>query len=149
MRHFGSLALLALVAHAAAAREWHVSVNGNDANDGSPSQPYQTISAAARAAQPGDTVTVHAGTYRERVTPPRGGASEERRITYQAAPGEKAVIKGSEVVRDWKPFLPGVWKLTLPNSFFGRYNPYQDLIAGDWFDDRHRPHHTGEVSLGA
>jgi len=37
------------------------------------------------------------------------------------------------VVRDWKPFLPGVWKLTLPNSFFGRYNPYKDLINGDWF----------------
>ena len=53
-----------------------------------------------------------------------------RRIVYQAAPGEKAVIKGSEVVRDWKPFMSGVWKVTLPNSFFGKYNPYKDLIVG-------------------
>ena len=96
---------------------------------------------------PGDVITVHAGTYRERVTPPRGGESDAQRIVYQAAAGEKAVIKGSEVVRGWKPFMPGVWKVTLPNSFFGNYNPYKDLIKGDWFTDKGRPHHTGEVYL--
>ncbi len=43
--------------------------------------------------------------------------------------------------------MPGVWKVTLPNSFFGKYNPYKDLIKGDWFTDKGRPHHTGEVYL--
>jgi hypothetical protein len=90
---------------------------------------------------------VHEGTYRERVTPPRGGESDAKRIVFQATAGEKVVIKGSEVVRGWKPFAKGVWKATLPNSFFGSYNPYQDLIAGDWFADKGRPHHTGEVYL--
>jgi hypothetical protein len=131
----------------AAAREFHVSVEGNDNNDGSLTRPYRTISAAARVAQPGDVITVHEGTYRERVTPPRGGASDARRIVYQAAAGETAVIKGSEVIRNWKPLIAGVWKATLPNSFFGTYNPYKDLIAGDWFLDKGRPHHTGEVYL--
>ncbi len=143
------MALLAtsLAAQAAAATELHVSPKGDDANDGSPSRPYKTISAAADVAQPGDVVTVHAGTYRERVTPPRGGLSDQRRIVYQAAEGEEVVVKGSEVVRDWKPVAPGVWKATLPNSFFGDYNPYDDLIEGDWFRDKGRPHHTGEVYL--
>src|ERR1017187_8884610 len=139
--------LLVLLGQAAYARELHVSVNGNDSNDGSPSRPYRTISAAAALAQPGDAITVHEGTYRERVTPPRGGESDTKRIVYQAAPGEKAVIKGSEAIRDWKPFMPGVWKATLPTSFFGGYNPYKDPIAGDWFTDKGRPHHTGEVYL--
>src|ERR1022692_2736875 len=98
--------LLVLLGQAAYARELHVSVNGNDSNDGSPSRPYRTISAAAALAQPGDAITVHEGTYRERVTPPRGGESDTKRIVYQAAPGEKAVIKGSEAIRDWKPFMP-------------------------------------------
>jgi hypothetical protein len=142
-----SLLLLGLFSLAASAKELHVSVNGNDHNDGSPSKPYRTISAAARVAQPGDAITVHGGTYRERVTPPRGGESDSRRIVYQAAVGEKVVIKGSEVIRDWKLFLPGVWKATIPNSFFGSYNPYQDLIVGDWFNGKGRPHHTGEVYL--
>ena len=147
MKNSTALLLLALLAPAASAREFHVSVRGNDGNDGSSSMPFQTISAAARVAEAGDTITVHEGTYRERVTPPRGGESDSRRIVYQAAAGEKAVIKGSEVVREWKPFTAGVWKATLPNSFFGKYNPYTDLIAGDWFTGRGRPHHTGEVYL--
>src|SRR5271169_6494830 len=121
--------LLMLLAPAADARELHVSVRGDDGNDGSSGRPFRTISAAARIAQPGDVVTVHEGTYRERVTPPRGGESESRRIVYQGAQGEKVVIKGSEVISDWKPFTPGVWKATIPSSFFGNYNPYKDLIA--------------------
>src|ERR1039458_7137894 len=147
MKHSITLILLALLTHAASAKELHVSVNGNDNNDGSSSKPYKTISAAARVAQPGDVITVHEGTYRERVTPPRGGESDSRRIVYQAAAHEKVVIKGSEVIRNWKPFMPGVWKATVPNSFFGSYNPYRDLIVGDWFNGKGRPHHTGEVYL--
>jgi hypothetical protein len=127
--------------------EIHVSVEGNDANDGSAWKPLRTISAAARMAQAGDVITVHAGTYRERVTPRRGGESDAKRITYQAAAGETVEIKGSEVVRDWKPYRGNVWKLTLPHSFFGNYNPYQDVIEGDWFTNKGRPHHTGEVYL--
>lgn len=45
--------LKARAAHASSCREFHVSPSGDDGNDGSPSKPYRTISAAARAAQPG------------------------------------------------------------------------------------------------
>jgi len=124
--------LMAMPARVAAG-EYHVAVSGDDANAGSPARPFRTISAAARAAQPGDIVTVHGGTYRERVNPPRGGTSADRRITYQAAAGENVVIKGSEIVRGWERFSPGVWKVTLPNSFFGAFNPYRELIKGDWY----------------
>jgi|YelNatPaOPRAMG01_1025707.scaffolds.fasta_scaffold04622_2 hypothetical protein len=127
--------------------ELHVSVRGQDDWDGSAAKPLRTISAAARRAQPGDVITVHAGTYREWVRPPRGGESDAKRIVYQAAPGETVVIKGSEVVRGWKRVVGGVWMVTLPNSFFGSYNPYRDLIEGDWFLDHGRPHHTGQVYL--
>jgi hypothetical protein len=147
MRRICALLVLALMTQAALAREFHVSPKGNGPGDGSAANPFKTISAAAQAAQPGDVITVHAGIYRERVTPPRGGESEEKRITYQAAPGEEAVIKGSEVIRDWKPFKGNAWKVTIPNSFFGKYNPYQDLIVGDWFNNRGRKPHTGEVYL--
>ena len=147
VKGFGFFLLLQLAAATAGAREYHVSIRGDDRNDGSAAKPYRTISAAARVAQPGDVVTVHAGTYRERVTPPRGGDSDARRIVYQAAPGEEAIIKGSEMVREWKSFLPGVWKATVPNTLFGKYNPFKDLITGDWFTDKGRPHHTGEVYL--
>ncbi len=131
----------------ASASEFHVSVHGDDANDGSPQKPYRTISAAARVARPGDVITVHQGVYRERISPPRGGKSDRKRIVYQAAPGEKAEIKGSEVVTNWVKVQEDVWKATLPNAFFGSFNPYSDLIHGDWFNPKGRKHHTGAVYL--
>ena len=83
------------------AREFHVSPRGNDVNGGTPSTPLRTLQRAADLAQPGDVITVHEGVYRERVNPPRGGTSDNQRIVYQAAPGERVEIKGSEVVEDW------------------------------------------------
>ena len=131
----------------ATAREYHVSPSGNNAHDGSAAKPLQTISAAAQLAQPGDTITVHAGTYRERINPPRGGTSDTQRITYRAAPDEKVEIKGSEVVKGWNEVQAGLWKVTLPNSLFGPFNPYADLIRGDWFNPKGREHHTGAVYI--
>ena len=114
-------------------KEYHVSVNGNDANDGSISKPFKTISAAANVAMPGDVITVHAGVYREQITPPRGGNSENERIVYQASKGEKVEIKGSEIIKGWQKTENDTWVVKIPNSFFGKFNPYSDLIRGDWY----------------
>jgi alpha-N-arabinofuranosidase len=144
-----ALALAGLIAFAAAAQaaEIHVAVSGKDSNPGTRTAPLRTIQRAADLAQPGDIVTVHAGVYRERVDPPRGGESDAKRITYQAAPNEKVEVKGSEAVRDWVKVQGDVWKAVLPNSFFGGFNPYGDLIRGDWFEPKGREHHTGAVYL--
>lgn len=144
-----ALALVAalLFAVPAQGREYHVSVTGNDANDGSAAAPLRSISAAAELAQPGDVVTIHKGLYRERINPPRGGDADDMRIVYQAAPGAKAEIRGSEAVTGWEKVQNDTWKVVLPNSFFGDFNPYADLIRGDWFNPKGRNHHTGAVYL--
>jgi alpha-N-arabinofuranosidase len=135
---------LAVVVQAA---EIHVAIDGKDSNPGTRTAPLRTIQRAADLARPGDVVTVHAGVYRERIDPPRGGESDAKRITYQAAPGEKVVIKGSEVVGNWVMVQAGVWKTAVANSVFGAFNPYADLIRGDWFEPKGRLHHTGAVYL--
>ena len=127
--------------------EYHVSPSGDDKNDGSPSRMLRTISAAAARAYAGDAIIVHEGIYRERVTPPRGGTSGAKRIVYQAAPGERAEISGAEVIKGWTQQKNSVWKVSIPNSFFGKFNPYSDLIHGDWFEPKGRQHHTGAVYL--
>ena len=129
------------------AKEYHVSASGNDKNDGSSSNPFKTINFAAQLAVPGDVITVHEGVYRERVNPLRGGESDTKRIIYQAAKGGKVVITGSEPAKEWEKVSGDIWKLMLPNSFFGNFNPYSDLIRGDWFDSKGRQHHTGCVYL--
>jgi alpha-N-arabinofuranosidase len=148
MKHLSPLLLVPLAMLATLhATEFHVATNGIDSNDGSPVAPLRTIQHAADLAQPGDTVTVHTGIYRERINPPRGGTSDTLRITYQAAPGEKVTITGSEPVKNWIKVKGDVWKATLPNSLFGSFNPYSDLIHGDWFKNKKRLHHTGAVYL--
>ena len=128
-------------------REYHVAKNGNDKNEGTKESPFLTIQWASNLGLPGDVIVVHEGTYRECVVPPRGGKSNEKRITYQAAPGEKVIIKGSEVIKNWRQYSGNVWVAAITNTFFKNYNPYKDKIRGDWFDDKGRVHHTGEVYL--
>ena len=134
-------------AGASTGKQYYVSVQGQDTNDGSASRPLRTISAAAKLAQPGDVITVREGVYRERINPPRGGTSDQMRITYQAEPGEEVVMKGSEVIEGWQKVKHDTWKVTIPNHFFGDFNPYDDLIRGDWFNAKGREHHTGAVYL--
>lgn len=117
------------------ARTIHVAKSGSDANSGSETSPYLTINYAAQQAQPGDTVIVHEGVYREHVNPARGGTGEDARITYKAAEGEQAVIKGSERITNWvqetdPAFESGVWKIELDvNNFFPGTNPYTTLAT--------------------
>jgi alpha-N-arabinofuranosidase len=103
------------------AAEYHVSMNGKDANAGSANEPLLTIQRAADLAQPGDTITVYEGVYRERVDPPRGRTSDEKRIVYQAAPGEKVTITGAEIVTGWKDLGSGLWQGDLGKEFFGSF----------------------------
>ena len=112
--------------------ELHVAPTGTDDADGSEQHPFRTISRAAELARPGDTVVVHGGEYREWVRPRHGGLSDQRRITYKAAPGEHVVIKGSEQVTGWEQVDGNVWSVVVPNSLFGYFNPFAEEIDGDW-----------------
>ena len=128
------------------AREIHVAKTGSDSASGSQASPFLTINKAASIAQPGDTVTVQAGTYREWIKPPRGGTDDSKRITYSAATGEKVFIKGSERITSWAHKSRGVWKVELPNSFFGDYNPYALNVSGGWLNYG-KWYHRGDVYL--
>jgi hypothetical protein len=82
------------------AKTWYVSdSSGNDGYSGAKNQPFKTISKGAEMAQIGDTVYVFAGTYRERVSPPRGG------VVYFGEPGKRVFIKGSDIYEDQWSFL--------------------------------------------
>ncbi|GIG29160.1 right-handed parallel beta-helix repeat-containing protein [Cellulomonas marina] len=144
---------------------YHVATTGADDAEGTADAPLRTVSRAAALARPGDTVTVHAGEYREWVRPARGGRSDTRRITYEAAPGEHVVIKGSERITGWtRADLGGtgagtgagtgtgtgtVRTVTVPAGLFGDFNPFAHEVDGDWL--LHPPTgeraHLGEVYL--
>jgi hypothetical protein len=147
------LAALVFSAAAAGAREIHVAKSGNDQNAGTPQAPYLTINKAAQEALPGDTVVIHEGTFREWVKPARGGESDARRIVYRAAEKGKAVLKGSERITTWRRPTSNaearesrVWKVVLPDTFFGDYNPFKLNVYGGWLNYGEW-HHRGAVYL--
>ncbi len=104
-----------------------------DTNPGTESAPWKTVSRAASAQelQPGDTVMIHSGVYREHIEVKVSG-QPERPITFAAAPGARVVLKGSELARGrWQklaeqaerkePYpnaFTGVWRLVLGDEYF-------------------------------
>jgi hypothetical protein len=74
-------------------QHYYVSPQGNDTHPGSPGEPWRTIQHAADAVNPGDTVTVRAGAYKEAVSFSRSG-TQEAPITFAVTPGERATVQG-------------------------------------------------------
>lgn len=86
-------------------------------------------------AQPGDTILVAAGVYRERVKPPRGGTAESP-ITYKAKAGEKVVITGLDL---WNP----TWVPDTGNVFSAI--PDEALFQDDQYVDGGNPYRIATV----
>lgn len=56
----------------------------------------------------GDVCLLHAGTYRETLTPVSGTAASP--VTYQAWPGDRVVVSGCDLVTGWTPHTPQTYK---------------------------------------
>ena len=139
-------------------------VNGANGNIGSQLSPFKTIQSASNIAQPGDTILVGPGIYRERVSPPRGGLSVTQQITYKSIVQQKAIIRGSV---QWRPqtvikdIYSGVLDLTLfkDTSAIDGANPFlvpctvtpynrggrPEWIAGDKTADSNLSYSLGQV----
>ena len=119
-------------------------VNGSDPsasddNDGSEAAPFRTIGKAAQAAAPGTRVRIHAGTYRECVSPAMGGTDPEHMISYEAFGDGDVIVSAAEVVtefrtsegwmavRAWGAPQPEdlrIWEYDLDPDVFRGYNPF-------------------------
>ena len=123
----------------------YVDAHAKQGGNGTEESPFLRINQAAEIAKPGDEILVYPGTYHEEVNPVNAG-TQRKRISYRSAVPGKAVITGADVFDCWEPYQGDVWKLTVPNKYFGNYNPYKTLVTGDWLDIT-VPVHTGEVFL--
>jgi hypothetical protein len=131
------------------------SAKADDNGPGTSARPFRTINKAAQVLEPGERVVIASGTYRECVRPVRGGVSPVQMISYEAAPGAKVYVKGSEILKDgWEqdpammagfgraqsgPPVP-TWQHELTGAMFpDAYNPFGLASAmGDrsWLDTK-------------
>src|SRR5947209_18601327 len=85
---------------------WYVSPMGSDANPGSRVKPFQTIQHAADLAQPGDTVFLRRGTYREAVVSPTSGTAGAP-IIFWPYKRETVTLDCPDPVGGWAASAPG------------------------------------------
>ena len=116
-----ALALLSASPARAATRRYLVDAqhpHAADTNAGDAERPLKTIAAAAKLAEPGDTVVVKAGLYREAV-PLRRSGTPGAPITFLAEPKGSVVISGADVIAGWAR-LPGdapIYRVAWPHQF--------------------------------
>jgi len=98
-----------LAADSASAREFIVDQRNpaaSDSNAGTSKAPLKTIGKAASMVQPGDTVLIKVGVYREVVELKTSG-TEGKPVTLKAAPGERVVVSGAEPITGWRKATKG------------------------------------------
>ena len=101
-----------------AAATLHVNVKGDGQGDGSAAKPFRAIQQAAEKAQPGDTVLVAPGIYRERIAPPRGG-KEGAPIVFRSTEKHGAVVRGSTPWKPtWQRVAAGIYSGPVDESLF-------------------------------
>ena len=113
--------------------------------DGSKGRPFKHIQDAAAIARAGDEILVAPGIYREHVFPVHGG-TEKAPIAYRSLEPRGARITGAEELKNWTLYQGETWTARVPNSLFGAWNPYKEMVCGDWY---FAPtlRHTGSVFI--
>jgi hypothetical protein len=81
------------------ASTWHVSLEPLPAVPAD--QQFRTIQDAVKIAEPGDTVLIHSGVYRETVLIEKSGTLQQP-IRFEAAPAADVVITGLDPLTDWQ-----------------------------------------------
>ena len=120
---FSLLLLAGEVALANAGKTYHVSVSGNNSAAGSEASPWRSIQHAADSVSPGDTVLVHAGSYRDRVFFRKSGTAEAP-ILFSAAPGEAVTVRALELA-------PGTGYLNFANLNVEGFKNWGVSLEGD------------------
>ena len=124
---------------------YYVNASAYRDGDGSALRPFRHVNDAAKIAAPGDEVVVAPGVYREYVAPVRAGL-EDARIVYRSEKPRAARITGAEELKTWTPYQGDTWTARVKNSLFGAWNPYKELVCGDWYFAPN-VRHTGAVFI--
>ncbi|MEK7415805.1 MAG: DUF1565 domain-containing protein [Planctomycetota bacterium] len=96
MNSFHCISLSLFCCASLCAADLYVAPTGDDKNAGSKDAPLKTIQAGIDKAQPGDSVLVEKGVYRERFIGKKSG-TDSARVTIKSSPRRAAIMEGFEL----------------------------------------------------
>ncbi len=91
---------------------------------GYPGVPLATLAEACMIAQPGETIVLRGGVYREVLAPKNDD------VTFRAMTGEKVTISGADLIEDWRRDADGSWSAALaaePKKILRDGQPWSDF----------------------
>jgi parallel beta-helix repeat protein len=141
LKAYGLAIIVGVTASPLFAREYYVAqsaANASDENSGTEASPWKTIGRNIKSVSAGDTVHIGEGVYREQIvltgetwdfdgvtySPAPCGKSFGEMLSFVGEPGQKVVIKGSDVVSNWTPYKEAIWVCDWP------YNSQQVFCDG-------------------
>ncbi|HEY3857828.1 MAG TPA: right-handed parallel beta-helix repeat-containing protein [Verrucomicrobiae bacterium] len=99
--------------------------------------PLATLAEACAIAQPGETVVLRGGIYREALSPKNDG------VVFRAMKSEKAVISGADLIEGWKRNTEGGWSTILAEE------PKKILRDGEPWSQFTYDKSSGKISMNA
>lgn len=100
------------------AKDYYVSINGKDTNNGNLQSPFRTIQKAADMMAAGDTCYILAGTYRENVV------VKQNNTTFKNYNGQKVTVSGADQIKNWSIYKDGIYSA----NFSGAETEYTMLF---------------------
>ncbi|MGA2658146.1 MAG: hypothetical protein ABSH34_11585 [Verrucomicrobiota bacterium] len=98
--------------------------------------PLASLAKGCAIAQPGETIILRGGVYREVLAPANDG------VTVRAIKGEKVTISGADLIEGWKREADGSWCRTQARE---QHSPMDDCAAKRPFEGLAR----GRISLSS
>ena len=112
---------------------YYVAPDGDDANTGlARDKAWRTVGHAADAANPGDTIMIAGGTYKEDVRI-RATGDEGRPITFKCVPGEKVVFQGENLMQAFT--VAAKKHLRFDGFYFATFGNSMDAVFMLWRAD--------------
>ncbi len=122
-----------LLINVSMARQFFVSEKGNDNNPGTKEQPFRTIQRAADIMVSGDTCYIRAGRYHETVIINGKKAGGGKFLVFQAYPGEKVILDGTEPIHSrWKLFRGKIYMTKLRKDIWQLFVDGESMVSARW-----------------
>ena len=97
---------------------------GDEPAWGYPAVPLASLAQACAIAQPGETIVLRGGVYREVLAPKNDG------VTIRTLPGEKVTISGADLIEGWQRQGDGSWSAPLatePKTLLRDGQPWREF----------------------